>query len=176
MIPDTTPYRIVPLEESHLGAAFECLDPVLTAYFTEGRIWRERETRVSVPYVLLEETEKVLGFYTLSATTLNVSAMGLSRTQAKKFPYPTVPATLLGRLALHSSLKGRKMGAPFIQHAMNKALEASYNVASYAVVVHAKNDFLAEMYGNLGFIRFVDQPLHLFLPMKTLEQLAQAEI
>ena len=173
---DKTPYRIVPLEESQLGAAFECLDPALTAYFTEGRIWREREARVSAPYVLLGATEAVLGFYTLSATTLNVAAMGLSKTQAKKFPYPTVPATLLGRLALHSSLKGRKMGAPFIQHALNKALEASYTVASYAVVVHAKNDRLAEMYVNLGFIPFADPPLHLFLPMKTLEQLALVEL
>jgi len=170
---DPLPYRIAPLEESHLGAAFVCLDPALTAYFTEGRIWREREARVSVPYVLLDAQDNVLGFYTLSATTLNLSAMGLSKTQAKKFPYPTVPATLLGRLALHHSLKGRRMGAPFIQHALAKALEASYTVASHAVVVPAKNDFLAQMYQDLGFIRFVDQPLHLFLPMKTLEQLAR---
>ncbi|WP_343216661.1 GNAT family N-acetyltransferase [Deinococcus aestuarii] len=94
-----------------------------------------------------------------------------SGTQAQRFPYPQVAVTLLGRVAIHKDLRGQGIGINLILHALRQAARAAETVASYAVVLDAKNEKGAEIYARLGFVPFRDQPLKLFLPMQTIRQL-----
>ena len=55
--------------------------------------------------------------------------------------------------------------------ALRRSLAASQSVASVAVVVDAKDATGVAFYLRYGFIPFPDQPLRLFLPMKTIAQL-----
>jgi ribosomal protein S18 acetylase RimI-like enzyme len=55
--------------------------------------------------------------------------------------------------------------------ALRRALAASREVASVAVVVDAKDDNAVSFYRRYGFVSFPDQPRRLFLPMTVIEQL-----
>jgi predicted GNAT family N-acyltransferase len=126
---------------------------------------------VAAPFVLCEgESNTVLGYYTLSALSIDVGAW--PEDVVRKLPrYPLVPATLLGRLAVDRSLRGQGVGEHLLMDALRRALEASREVASVAVVVDAKDDATVAFYRRYAFIPFASDPRKLFLPMGTIERL-----
>ena len=82
-----------------------------------------------------------------------------------------MPATLLGRLAVDSRYQGKGDGEVLIIDALGRALQATSEVASYAVVVDAINERARSFYEQYEFCGFPDQKLRLFLPMKTIADL-----
>jgi hypothetical protein len=58
-----------------------------------------------------------------------------------------------------------------MMHALEKSLDASRNVASWAVFVEAIDIEAANFYRKYGFIELPEDNLKLFLPMKTVAQL-----
>jgi predicted GNAT family N-acyltransferase len=112
----------------------------------------------------------VLGYYTLSALSVDVGAW--TEDVARQLPkYPFVPATLLGRLAVDRRLRGKGVGEYLLMDALRRALAASREVASVAVVVDAKDDNAVSFYRRYGFVAFPDHPHRLFLPMTVVDQL-----
>ncbi len=122
---------------------------------------------VAVP---MNAPSQIAGYYSLASTGIRL--LDLPERAQKKLPrYPLVPATLLGRLAVDQSFKGRRLGEHLLIDALKRARQTSFSVASAAVVVDAKDDDAAAFYVRYGFIPFPDQPHRLFLAMKTVEQL-----
>jgi ribosomal protein S18 acetylase RimI-like enzyme len=165
-----TGYRIEPLDKEHDRRAFACGVEALDRYIKE-QAGQDARRRVAAPFVLCEpDSNAVLGYYTLSALSIDVGAW--PEEVARKLPrYPVVPATLLGRLAVDSRLRGLGMGEHLLMDALRRALEASREVASVAVVVDAKNDAALVFYRRFEFIAFADVLNRLFLPMGTIERL-----
>lgn len=62
-------------------------------------------------------------------------------------------------------------GEHLLMDALRRALAASREVASVAVVVDAKDDASVAFSRRDGFIGFADQPRRLFLPMAVIEKL-----
>jgi predicted GNAT family N-acyltransferase len=92
--------------------------------------------------------------------------------QARKLPrYPSVPAALLGRLAVDSRERGQRIGEHILMDAMAKVLEQSATIATYALVVDAKDARAASFYARYDFIALPSNPLRLFLPVATIAQL-----
>ena len=115
-------------------------------------------------------TSTVIGYYTLSATSILFT--DLPDETARKLPkYPNVPATLLGRLAIDSRYQGRGYGELLIIDALRRALQATTEVASYAVVVDAINERARSFYEHYEFCAYYDRKLRLSLPMKTIADL-----
>ena len=115
-------------------------------------------------------TSAVIGHYTLSATSILFT--DLPDETARKLPkYPNLPATLLGRLAIDSRYQGRGYGELLIIDALRRALQATTEVASYAVVVDAINEHARSFYEQYEFCAFPDRKLRLFLPMMTIADL-----
>jgi len=54
--------------------------------------------------------------------------------------YPHVPAAIPGRLAVDSRFCGQRIGEHSFLEAMTKVLEQSSTIATYALIVHAKNE------------------------------------
>ena len=163
-------YRVEPLGQHHNRKAFSSGVEPLDHYLRE-QAGQDARRRVAAPFVLREgESDAVLGYYTLSALSIDVGAW--PEDVARKLPrYPVVPATLLGRLAVDRSLRGRGMGEYLLMDALRRALIASRQVAAVAVIVDAKDDNAVAFYRRYGFIPFADQANRLFLPMGTIEQL-----
>lgn len=166
----TAPLRVVPFSPDYDASAFESLDEHLTAYLKEGRLQRDLNTGQAAVFLMVDEADRVQGYYTLSSASVPRQE-ALSGTQARRFPYPQVAVTLLGRVAIHKDLRGQGIGTDLILHALRQAARAAETVASYAVVLDAKNEKVAQIYARLGFVPFRDQPLKLFLPMQTIRQL-----
>src|SRR5690606_14958306 len=122
---------------------------------------------VAAPFVLtVAPALQVLGYYTLSASLVNANE--LPDTLAKKLPrYPQLPVTLLGRLAVDQSMKGRGVGQFLLMDALHRSLEAAANIAAMAVVVDAKDEAAEAFYRHFSFLPLHEQPRRLFLPMKT---------
>ncbi|WP_353542652.1 GNAT family N-acetyltransferase [Deinococcus xinjiangensis] len=162
--------RVVPFDERFDTSTFECLDEHLTAYLKEGRAVRDLNSGQAAVFLLVDAAGRVLGYYTLSAASVDRKAH-FTNSQGKQFGYPQVAVTLLGRVAVHRELKGQGVGTDLIVHALKQAARASETVASYAVILDAKNERVAAIYARLGFVPFKDQPLKMFLPMATIRQL-----
>ena len=88
----------------------------------------------------------------------------LPEAEARRLPrYPVVPAALVGRLAVSGVCHGQGLGAALIIDAMRRTLRA--DPAIFALVVDAKDENARRFYQHLGFQRFADRPMTLFLSM-----------
>jgi len=163
-------FRVAALGKQHDRLGFSCGVEPLDRYLRE-QAGQDARKRVAAPFVLCEgESDAVLGFYTLSAISIEVGSWPSDI--ARKLPkYPVVPATLLGRLAVDSRLRGKGAGEFLLMDALHRASEASWEVASVAVVVDAKDENAVAFYRRHDFIPFADDETRLFLPMVTIEQL-----
>ena len=162
--------KIEPLGKKHDRVVFSCGNDALDTYLKK-RASQEAKKKIATTFVMADrQTSSVIGYYTLSATSILLD--DLPDETARKLPkYPNVPATLLGRLAIDSRYQGRGYGEVLIIDALHRALQATTEVASYAVVVDAINERARTFYEQYEFRAFPDRKLRLFLPMKTIATL-----
>ncbi|MFQ5445072.1 MAG: GNAT family N-acetyltransferase [Nitrospinales bacterium] len=114
-------------------------------------------------------SSNVLGFYTLSAASFNKDSLPPGK--RKKLPYSDVPAVLIGRLAVDQTWQGKKLGEFLLIDSCRRVVETSQStLAINAIIVQAKDKKAKKFYIRYGFIPFVDEPLHLFISTKTLEE------
>jgi GNAT superfamily N-acetyltransferase len=104
-----------------------------------------------------------MGYYTLSAGSINVAELPISLKQ--RLPNYPVPVALLGRLAIDKSYQRQGLGTILLADAVQRVEQVSEVLAVYAIVVDALNSTAANFYQQFGFIAFTEQPLKLFLPL-----------
>jgi GNAT superfamily N-acetyltransferase len=169
-VADPRSHKIEPLGKKHDRLVFSCGFDSLDTYL-QKRATQETKKKIAATFVMVEGlTSAVIGYYTLSATSILLT--DLPDETARKLPkYPNVPATLLGRLAIDSRYQGRGYGELLIIDALRRALQATTEVASYAVAVDAINERARSFYEQYEFCAFPDRKLRLFLPMKTIADL-----
>ncbi|MEN8108819.1 MAG: GNAT family N-acetyltransferase [Pseudomonadota bacterium] len=165
--PPLTPITIEPLARKHHRAAFSCGYVELDSYI-KARASQEARKQISASFVLVEEGDSmVVGYYSLSATSILLD--DLPEKTANKLPgYPNVPAMLLGRLAVDARYQGRGYRAVLLIDALRRAFRATADVASFAIVVDAKDDRSRTFYQHYDFLALPDHELRLFLPMQTI--------
>lgn len=149
-------------------AAFHCGDHELDSYFHE-RASRDVREKLSAVFILLAEDDPntILGYYTLSAQQVEAAEMP-AEFRKKTGKYKRLGVTLLGRLAVAEEQQGKKLGAFLLVDALRRALEATRQVMSFAVVVDAKSEQAAKFYEKFGFVRLSSN--RLMLAMKTMEK------
>lgn len=134
----------------HIRSSFSCGKDSLDNYIRK-QASEDFKRRIATVFVLIDDPElNVLAYYTLSAYTVGITA--LDETFAKHLPrYPRLPATLLGRLAVGYSQKGKRFGELMLVHALKKSLEVSTQVASLAVIAEALDEEALNFYIKYGF-------------------------
>ena len=160
-------YKIEPLGKQHDRAAFSCGIPALDVYLQQ-RARQDMEHHLAAIFILTPDSQTVVGFYTLSAHS--ILAAELPEESTKKLPRFPLPVTLLGRMAVSRSLQGHRLGEFLLMHALERAWLGSQQVASWAIVVDAKEG-ARDFYLKHEFIPFPSRPERLFLPMTTIEKL-----
>ena len=164
-------YQIVRLGPSHDRSAFCSGIPELDEYF-HNQAGQDAKRRVATPFVLVDTSGSILGYYTLSAHGVRLDA--LPSAIRKRLPrYPLIPATLLGRLAVSSAARGRRLGKLLLMDALHRSWRNTAVVASVGVVVDALDDAARSFYLHHEFIRLLDHPDRLFLAMATIEKAFQ---
>lgn len=164
---DLAAIRIEPLGPGHDRSAFSCGVPVLDRYLRE-QAGQDARRRVAAPFVASTDGMNVLGFYTLSATSIQLAEIPVAL--AKKLPrYPRLPATLLGRLATDLSARGVGLGRLLLVDAIARAVRSE--IASFALMLDAKDETAASFYERESFIRLPGTPIRLLRRMDDLAAL-----
>lgn len=126
--------------------------------------------QLTAVYVLTPDGKAIAGYYTLSAYSVGLDK--IPEEIAKKLTrMPEVPATLIGRLARSTAYKGQGIGEILLMDALKRSLATSAHVASWAVVVDAKDENAIVFYKKYGFMEIPAFPNRLFLPMATIAKL-----
>jgi GNAT superfamily N-acetyltransferase len=161
------------LGRHHKREAFCCGNASLDAFLKDLSGQYEKR-RLGQTFVAVRAGENVVcGYYTSAAASLDLNA--LPEKQRKKLPKHPLPAVHLGRLAVDQSHQGQRLGETLLFHFLHAALEAANTMGIYAVDVLATGDRARDFYFKYGFLPLQDAPLHLYLPMKTVEQMFETK-
>jgi predicted N-acetyltransferase YhbS len=156
-------------KKRHDRSTFSCGVPALDVYI-QRQAAQDMEKHAAVVYVAISEPPSIAGYYTLSQ--FSIDFVRLPDALARRLPhYPAVPATLLGRLAVASAHRGKRLGETLLFDALNRSLLQSAHIASTGVLVDAKDASASAFYRRYGFTPVVDAENRLFLPMKTIEKM-----
>lgn len=163
-------YRIELLNKSHEKAQFDCGEISLNNYLKK-QATQDMKRNLCAIYVLLDSKAPIiLGYYSLSASSILLD--NLPQEMSRKLPrYPSIPVTLLGRLAVDIKLQKKGFGEILLVDALKRAYKISNELGSMAVIVDALNDDAINFYEKFGFIRFVDRKTQLFLTMEVIKKL-----
>jgi len=162
------------LANKHHKKEFNCGVPALNNYLYRytGQDSRERFTKC---YVVSTDKHTIAGFYTLSSSSIDISLLPESITQ--KLPrYPSVPAALLGRLAVDEKYSGKGLWGSLLVDAILNAARSTIGI--WAIHVDAKDKHAKAFYLKYGFISFKHKTDSLYLPItnKLLKDLESFEI
>jgi len=161
-------YTFEPLTD-HDRSSFSCGVPELDDYLLR-QASQDARRKVAATFVMVEESRRILGYYTLSAYGVRLAE--LPTDLARKLPkYPLIPTTLLGRLAVIHQYRGQKLGRLLLMDALNRSWKNSAQVASVGVVAEAIDDPARKFYLHHEFIPLLEQPRKLFIAMRTIQKL-----
>jgi len=155
-----TPQRPRPIELSDNTSDFDSGEESLDRYLAE-RALTNHFADLGRCYVCIDgDTNKVLGYYTLSAVA--VEHAELPRKVRRNAPNP-VPAVLMGRLAIDTKAQGSALGRFLVRDAILSVLAAADRIGVRILLVHALHEQAAGFYEKVCFKRSPTDPLHLYL-------------
>ncbi len=162
-------WRVEPIRKQHQRETFDCGSKDLNDYLRKYARQNE-ELDLGRTFVALKGNDlRVWGYYTLRSGSVTVK--DLPPEEAKRFPKYPVPVVHLGRLATDLSVQGQGLGGYLLVDALNRSYRAAQEVAAYAVEVIAETEQAKTFYLKYGFQGLLDDPLHLYLSMKTVFKL-----
>jgi len=147
--------------DRHDRGSFDCGVGPLNDYL-KARLGQPSRKDVTRGDVLATPEGRIAGYFTLSAGRLMISVTPEGHGFPPRLPLPT---TLIGRLAVDATFRGRGLGEALLIHAMRLAVETSKIVASALLEVDAKDEPVRAFYTRYGFSSLPDDPNHMYLPM-----------
>ncbi|WP_407052115.1 GNAT family N-acetyltransferase [Methyloraptor flagellatus] len=148
--------------------AFECAAAPLNTFLQKHAL-QSQAANAAQTYVAAVG-DAVAGYYSL--TVGQVVYEDAPERLAKGLARHPVPVMILARLAVDRTWTGRGLGAALLKDALLRTAAAADIAGIRAVVVHAKDEPARAFYAHFGFEGFPDEPLHLYLLMKTVKALA----
>lgn len=151
------------LLETHELSRFDSGQPSLDAWLRR-RALANQASGASRCFVIRRGVA-VVGFYTLSAAAVAVSAApGRVR---RNMPDP-IPMILLGRLAVDRAEQGRGLGRALLRDAALRASAAAEIVAARGLLVQAIDDRARDFYLAQGFLASPADPMLLMVGFRDL--------
>ncbi len=150
--------RITPLQPSHDRTGFTCGQPQLDRYFQQ-QISQDVKRRIAAPFVATDADGKIFGFYTLASAGIRLAALPPDIT--RRLPhYPSIPAVLLGRLAVEQTMQGQGLGRHLLADALLRAVRSE--IMAYAFVVDPIDESSRRFYAREGFLPLHDEAGRLY--------------
>jgi GNAT superfamily N-acetyltransferase len=157
------------LDKTHARGSFFCgKEPLDT--FLKTLVSQYEKKRVGRTFVAAAAGEKkVLGYYTTATGSFALDALPEGR--RKGLPKHPIPTVHLGRLAVDQSCQGQGLGETLLFHFLHKARAVSEELGVFAVDVWAMDEQALPFYLKYGFSPLEKAPLHLYLPIGTVEKM-----
>lgn len=158
------PFHLERLGETHDRSVFACGQDALDRYF-KTQVTQDIRRHLANCFVASETASgQVAAYYTLAAASVPMTDLPPDVT--RKLPrYPSIPAVLLGRLALDRNFQRRGLGAALLADAVGRVLASP--LAAHLILVDATDESAAEFYRHHGFLPIPGRPLTLYLPIAT---------
>lgn len=166
--------HIEPFDKAkHHRTAFCCGNPALDD-FIRTLVAQYEKRRLGKTFVAVrpEEGRTVVGYYTLAAGA--VAFANVPEDIAQRLPKHPVPVILLTRLAVDQSCQGQGLGVALLTDALRRSLELSKSLGVFAVEVLAIDEQARAFYAKYGFTALSDDPRHMYLPIRTIEEAISA--
>ena len=161
-------FVVEPLAKKHKRAAFSCGNGQLDRYLHE--MARQHHVAGSTRVYVMRHipTDKVAGFYTLSATA--VETTDLPPDLVARLPHWEVQgAILIGQLARDLAFRGTEVGSWLLRDALERCLSIQQlHLGAVVVVVDAVDEHASQFYQRVGFMPFDAIPNRLYLPIATI--------
>jgi GNAT superfamily N-acetyltransferase len=160
-------FRFEKLRRDHRVEGFDCgkepLNPFLDRFALQSQLSNTSQT-----YLALSD-EELVGFYTLVfGEVAYEDAPERLRKGVVRHP---IPLMILARLAVASTLAGRRIGSGLLKDAFARTLAAAEIAGLRAVAVHAKDDEARAFYEHFNFVASPTDPMHLFVLLKDVRSL-----
>lgn len=163
------PWIFRPIDATFNREAFDCGNEQLNTYLK--RFARQNHDRnISRTFVALRSPKdtEIAGFYSICMA--QISHISFPEKEQKRLPRYPIPAMRLSQLAVDQSAQGQGLGKIMLAKVLDTAIELAETVGIYAVVVDAIDESAKAFYLKYGFVAFVDQPMTLFLPIRSIPQ------
>lgn len=158
------------LDKKHKRKGFDCGKELLNNYL-RNQAGQDFKRKLSVCFVLADkETECIQGYYTLSNHSIPLSCFPEQLKRKLPISYKSIPATLLGRLAIDKNFKGKGLGKILLIDALRRSYEISKEIGSFAVVVDPIDREAELFYEKFDFIKLPDSK-KMFIAIRTLKEL-----
>lgn len=150
----------VPLDPTHIVEGFDCGKPPLNEWLRYHA--RKSEGRGARTFVVCVE-RRIVGFYAMCAGA--VEHDGAPKNIARNMPDP-IPVFVLGRLAVDQAYQhSRGFGPGLLKDALKRAVYASKEIGSRAVIVHAIDNEARGFYLHYKFKPFPTDERTLYMPV-----------
>jgi GNAT superfamily N-acetyltransferase len=161
------------LAAHHDRAGFACGKAALDDFLIRFASQYEKRDLARVYVAVEPPAVRILGHYSLSAGAVSLDA--LPESGRKKLPRHPVPVAHLGRLAVDLSARGRRLGEFLLLDALRRTARSADDLGLHAVEVYAIDEDARRFYLKYGFTPLIDDPLHLYVAMKTVRAMDEAE-
>jgi len=158
--------EIVPFSKNYDRTSFDCENHSLNSYL-KRTLSQDSKRSLSAAFLLINDNNQVVGYYTLSSHSIILA--DIPEIFRKGLPYPEIPTTLIGRLAVDKTLQGKGLGKRILIDALKRAWDNKSIIASWAVTVQAIDIQAEQFYQKLGFITYEERKL--FYTMKNIGKL-----
>ena len=156
------------LDRTHQTADFDCgkepLNDFLRLYALPNA-----QSGNSRTFVVAEENGKVVGYYTLAATSIRHDAAPERVRQGQ--PRHPIPAILMARFAVDGSAQGQGLGRALFRDALLRCLNITNELGARAFVVDAKDDDALRFYGQFNMMPDPIDPNRLYLLFKDIKKI-----
>lgn len=150
-------YTLNKLASDHILDQFSCGVPSLDVWLSRNALNSERKGTATT-YVWCDKNNAVVAYFALSVCSIRRDE--INHKTGRGSP-DTIPAIIVGKLALHQKLHGQGLGRDLLYSALETIVRMTDIITARLVVVDALNENVARFYEQYGFIPFMDSRVRL---------------
>ncbi len=164
-------FQLQALTRAHRRDEFDCGEPLVNDWLA-SKAWQHQQKHLSITKVLLDETGRAAGYYTLASGQVDFS--DLPPELARKLPRRALPVAVLAWLGVDRAHQRRGLGGRLLAQALRDCYEAGKTFAFVAVILDCLNEAAREFYRRWDFEELPGHPSRLYLSAKLLSKLMGA--
>ena len=161
-------FKVEQLSKSHPRSKFSSGESAVDEWLKK-RARQAQDKRLSVTRVLLSDTGKIAGYYTLAMGQVNFDE--LPAEQTKKLPHTLLPIITLAWLGIDKEYQGQVLGERLLAQALSDCHTTGQMMPYIAVILDCLSDSAKEFYLRYDFQQVFGYPMKLFLPWQTLDKM-----
>ncbi|MDR1432418.1 MAG: GNAT family N-acetyltransferase [Propionibacteriaceae bacterium] len=132
--------------------------------------WENQQANNAVTYVCVDDTGKVLGFYSVAMGGVGKAS---APTKVGKNRPSIIPCVLLARLAVNKTSQGSGIGRKLLTDAFKRTVLLSTGIGAAVLLIHCRDEHARAFYTSLS--EFQESPtdqMHLMITIKDIKRAA----